>query len=92
MTPAASLRNALRRKVKARGGVVRNYKSLSQKGVADCIVFLPGGVILLVEIKAGKDTVKKLQTLEAEAMERLGTQTYFVRTKDDIDQLLENNL
>ena len=88
MTPAAKLRTYLRRRVRELGGEARGYMSPGHTGVADQLVFLPGGRILLVEIKAGRDTIKPLQRREAEVMGRLGFITRFVRNKEDIDEVL----
>ena len=88
MTPAAKLRRYLAIQVKALGGETRCYTSPGRQGMADVLVWLPGGKVKPVEIKAGADTIKPLQRKEAETMARLGHITYFVHDKRDIDEAL----
>jgi len=89
VTPAAKLRRTIRRKVAAIGGQARCYTSPGHTGVADLLVFLPGGEIRLIEIKAGRDTIKPAQRREAKVMGKLGFITRFVRTEQDIDEALK---
>lgn len=88
MTPAAKLEAYLHRKAVALGGTTRKYASLGRKGVCDRLVFLPGGQIILVEVKAPGDRISPLQRHEAEVMGKLGFITRFVRSKQDIDEVL----
>ena len=88
MTPAAKLRRYITKRVEAKGGVVRGYVSPGTKGVADLLVWLPGGEVRLIEIKAGKDTIKPAQRKEAETMGRMGHITRFVRNEADVEEAL----
>lgn len=89
MTPAAKLRRSVRQKVADLGGQTRCYVSPGHCGVADLLVFLPGGEVRLLEIKAGKDTIRPAQRREAELMGRMGHITRFIRTEKDIDEALK---
>ena len=88
-TPAQRLERYLHKRATEAGGTTRKYTSPGRQGVADRLVFLPGGRVLLVEVKAPGDRIRPQQRREAEVMGRLGHVTRFVSSKEQIDEVFE---
>jgi len=58
--------------VKAQGGVAYKFVSPGHKGVPDRICFLPGGVLMLAELKAPGKKLRPDQKREHKVLEDLG--------------------
>lgn len=79
----------LTRQVKALGG--RSYKWVSPgcSGVPDRIVILPGGRVVLVELKSEGETSTKLQKKRQAELENLGCTVYRdIDTKEKVREML----
>lgn len=78
------------RMVKALGG--RSYKWVSPgcSGVPDRIVILPGGRVVLVELKSEGETSTKLQKKRQAELENLGCTVYRdIDTKEKVREMLQ---
>ena len=58
-------------------------------GVADRIVLLPGGVVWFVELKSSTGRLSPLQKIFAADMARMGMQYSVLRSKEEVDELLQ---
>ena len=72
-----------------RGGVAYKWVSPGRVGVADRIVLLPGGVVWFVELKSSTGRLSPLQKLFAADMARLGMNYIVIRSKGEVDELLQ---
>ena len=80
------------KKVKAAGGVVRKFVSPGRRGVADRLVFFPGGRLRLIELKRPmKGKLSVLQEREAKRMRDLGHIVDVLDTKEKVDIWIQNN-
>jgi hypothetical protein len=77
------------RRVKALGGYAYKFRSVTQVGVADRIVCLPGGVIVMVELKKPGGRLSALQEIFAEEMRSLDAPYVCLWSKEDVDQWIE---
>lgn len=74
--------------VKARGGVTRKYTSPSHSGVADRLVFIPFGLLWIVEVKTDVGTESGPQSRERQRMLDLGYRARIVYGKSDVNRLM----
>lgn len=85
----------LERKVEARlveqakqhGGLAIKWTSPAFSGVPDRIVFLPGGRIVFVELKAPGESLRPLQARIHEMLARLGADVRVVDSLEAVDAL-----
>lgn len=75
--------------VQALGGVAYKWVCPGHAGVPDRIVLLPGGRMLLVELKAKDGQPSAGQLSRADRLSRLGFPVRFVYGLDGVDRLLE---
>ena len=75
--------------VRLRGGVCPKWTSPGFAGVPDRLVFLPGGHIGLVEVKAPGMKPTPLQQSRHRLFESLGFHTYILDGTDQIEQILD---
>ena len=75
--------------VAERGGVAYKWVSPGRVGVADRIVMLPGGRVWFVELKTVKGRLSPLQKVFAADMARMGMNYMVLRTKGEVDELLQ---
>jgi len=85
----AVIERYLVRAVQARGGLALKVEWIGRRGAPDRVVFLPGGVIVFVEVKAPGRTAKPHQVREHERMRALGVHVEVVDTKDKVDEVLK---
>jgi hypothetical protein len=77
------------KRVKELGGIAYKFVSPGNRGVPDRIVFLPGGLIIFVELKApGKETTPP-QDLQQKRLRDLGNMVYTFDNKELIDDFIE---
>lgn len=74
--------------VKLRGGVTRKFVSPGHAGVADRLVFMPGGQLWIVEIKTRDGKESGPQRRERQRMIDLGFRARIVYGKEEVDQLM----
>ena len=80
------------KQVKLAGGIVRKFVSPGRRGVADRLVFFPGGRLRLVELKRpDKGKLSVLQKREAQRMRDLGHIVDVIDTKEKVDLWIHNN-
>lgn len=77
------------RRVKKIGGMAFKWNSQNKRGVPDRLVFLPGGVMIPVEVKAPNGKLTKLQESIIDLLHKLGTDVEVVYSKEDVDYLLK---
>ena len=65
------------------GGLALKWVSPGRPGVPDRIVFLPGGRVVLVELKAPGKTPTPLQAKTHEALRRLGMTVLVIDSMED---------
>lgn len=74
--------------LKAMGGKAYKFVSPGNAGVPDRIVILPGGVVLFAELKADGGRLSKYQTLQIDALRRLGAEVREVWGENGADSFL----
>lgn len=75
------------KRVKALGGQALKWVSPGMSGVPDRIVFLPGGRIIFVEVKAPGKKLRPLQLYVKEQLEALGVDFRVVDSKEAVNAL-----
>ncbi len=75
--------------IRKRSGFTRKYISPGHKGVPDQICFLPGALVLFVEVKTNSGTTSKLQLREIKRMKAMGALAVVVFGKSGINKLME---
>ena len=76
------------KRVKALGGYAYKFRSVTQVGVADRIVCLPGGQTWFVEVKRPNGRLSALQEIFAEEMEKTQQSYVCLWSKDEVGQWL----
>lgn len=74
--------------VKSRGGLAIKWTAPSFSGVPDRIVFLPGGRVFFVELKAPTKTQTALQVRVCQMLRDLGAEVHVVDSKEGVNALL----
>ena len=75
------------KKVKGAGGIAAKWVSPGRSGVPDRIVFLPGGRIIFVEVKAPGKKLGPLQVHVKGQLESLGVDFRVVDSKEAVNAL-----
>ena len=88
VTSERQIEKRLKDRAKAMGGLALKWTSPAFAGVPDRIVFLPGGRILFVELKAPGKKPTPLQVKVAQTLIALGAEVYLVDSKEGVDALL----
>ncbi len=82
--------NRLVRGIREMGGLCRKYTSPGQRGVPDRLCFLPGGRLVLVELKApGWGAISTFQAREFARLQARGFAVEVVTSVHEVDALLE---
>lgn len=76
------------KRVKDVGGRAYKFTSPAHRGVADRIVCLPGGVVVMVEVKTIGGRLSPLQKVFADEMQRLGVAYKCLWNKEQIDEFI----
>lgn len=88
MKRESSIENYMISKVRAAGGECLKWVSPGTNGVPDRIVFLPGGVIKLVELKAEGERPRKIQKAVHRRLEKLGVRVAVIDSKECVDAFM----
>lgn len=88
MKRESSVENYMISKVRAAGGECLKWVSPGTNGVPDRIVFLPGGVIKLVELKAEGERPRKLQKAIHRRLEKLGVPVAVIDSNEGVDAFM----
>lgn len=75
--------------VKELGGICLKYANAGMVGYPDRICLLPGGVTVWVELKSKGESVKPIQRVRIEQLERIGHKVHVCDSKEKIDEVLE---
>lgn len=89
MTDERTIEAYLRKRVKELGGIHRKVTYHGRRGSPDDWCFFPGGVLLLFECKSSAGRLRAEQREEIKTLQKLGQHVYIVRTKDEIDRILD---
>lgn len=79
----------LRDQVRKAGGAAMKWISPGNNGVPDRIVFLPGGRVVFVELKAPGRKPTQLQKVQHERLRALGQLVAVIDSREKVDSLLE---
>ena len=77
------------REVKLRGGICPKFVSPGYDGMPDRLVFLPGGKLGLVEVKAPGEHPRQLQLSRHRLLRRLGFKVYVLDGQEQIGGILD---
>jgi len=79
----------LRIRVKEIGGKALKFVSPGYNGVPDRLVFMPGGRIYLVELKAPGKKPTQLQIKRKEEFERMGFKYYIIDSYEGVEKFIK---
>lgn len=79
----------LRDETRKNGGLSMKWVSPGNNGVPDRIVFLPGGRVVFVELKAPGKKPTQLQKYQHERLRSLGQLVVIIDSKEKVDKLLQ---
>jgi len=88
MPSEKQIETRLRLKVKAVGGIALKFVSPGFNGVPDRLVFMPGGRVYLVELKAPGKTSTKLQLKVKTMFESLGFKYYIIDSYESVEEFI----
>lgn len=78
----------LRERVKALGGWAAKWVSPGNNGVPDRLVILPGGRIVMAELKAPGRKPDPLQVVQHKRLRALGCDVRVIDSKEQVDDML----
>lgn len=84
------LEQYLRVRVKKLGGLCIKFTSPSMRGVPDRIIFSANGIVYLVELKFGNNTLSAAQRAFLKLMEDRGRTVYVLSSKEEVDNFIDN--
>lgn len=79
----------LRKRIKAAGGMALKFVSPGYSGVPDRLVFMPGGQIYLVELKAPGKKPTKLQEKVRDRFKGLGFRYYVIDSYQAVEAFIK---
>lgn len=79
----------LRKGVKKLGGMAPKWVSPGTRGVPDRLVFLPGGMVILVELKSDRGTLRPNQVTMRQKLKKLGVTVQVLKGMDEVDAFLQ---
>jgi len=89
-TKEASIEDYLRSSVERLGGVCIKLSPVGLRGVPDRLMVLPGPRVVFVELKRPKGgVISALQHWWRSRLTALGCEHHFVKTRAEVDALLE---
>ena len=83
------IESRLRQETKKRGGMALKFVSPGMNGVPDRIVFLPGGKMAFVELKASGKVPRALQEKRMGQLRKLGFLVYVLDGTERIGGILD---
>ena len=89
MQSEKQIETRLRLKARAAGGLALKFVSPGFSGVPDRLVFMPGGRIYLVELKASGRTLTKLQLKVKAMFEGLGFKYYIINSYEAVEEFID---
>ena len=88
MMREATVERHLVRRAKQLGGMALKIEWIGRRGAPDRVVFLPGGVVWFVELKAPGKKPKPHQIREHNRLRALGVTVMVIDTKEQVDEVL----
>ena len=82
------IENYLVDRIKSIGGRCIKFDPRNSRGLHDRICFIPGGLLLLVEVKRPGAKPRKNQVAQIAAFRKMGFQSTWVDTKIKVDKLV----
>lgn len=83
------IETALKRRVEHEGGKCIKFVAVSESGIPDRIVILPGGRIVFVELKRPRGgRLSPIQKYQMEKLKSLGCEVVRIKTYQEIEDLL----
>lgn len=79
----------LRKSVEAQGGICWKFVSPGTAGVPDRIILMPMGRIAFVEVKAPRETPRKIQLKRHRQLRSLGFRVYVLDNPEQIGGILD---
>lgn len=76
------------RQVDAAGGMTRKASWIGRRGAPDRVVFLPGGVVVWVELKAPGKKPDPHQAREHFRLAQMGQRVLIIDSKEQVDEFL----
>ncbi len=76
------------KRVKEVGGLALKFVSPGHRGVPDRLVFLPGGLLYLVELKTPGGKLTKLQNRTKARFEELGFKYYVISSYNEVEEFI----
>ena len=92
MLSEQQIENRLRQGVKVAGGKALKFVSPGCRGVPDRLVFMPGGQIYLVELKAPGKTPNAQQKKRKKEFEKMGFRYFVIDTYEAVEGFLNEVL
>lgn len=92
MLSEQQIENRLRQGVKVAGGKALKFVSPGCRGVPDRLVFMPGGQIYLVELKAPGKIPTAQQNKRKKEFQELGFKVYVIDTYEAVEGFLNEVL
>lgn len=87
------IESRLKKRVEQLGGKCIKFNAVSESGIPDRIIILPGGRLAFVELKRPKGgRVKPMQHYQINKLNSLGCRATVVKNYDEIEKLLEEML
>ena len=83
-----AIESKLVKAVKSMGGLAPKFVSPGLDGVPDRQVFLPGGNMAFIEVKAPGETMRPLQVRRKRQLESLGFSVYCIDSPEQIGAIL----
>jgi len=85
----AVVEKRLKKEIEKIGGKALKFVSPGMSGVPDRIVFLPGGKIIFIELKAPGKKPKPMQNYRAKELRNLGCDVRCIDTVEKVMELIE---
>jgi hypothetical protein len=84
----SDIEDYLVREIKKIGGRAIKFNPHNNRGLPDRICFIPGGLVLLVEVKRPGQTPRSNQIVQLERFKRLGVQATWCDTQSRVDSII----
>ncbi len=78
--------------VKKKDGRCIKLHALSEEGLPDRMVLLPGGIIFFVELKRRKGILSPMQVAQHRSFKKLGQKVYTTFSKEEVDETLRGEV
>lgn len=87
ITPEGKVQRYCAAGFKRIGGLVRKLKWEGRNGAPDLCIFMPGGIVLFIEVKKDNGKVRVTQSKEHKRMKDRNAHVYIIRTVEEANTL-----